>query len=322
MANLKVLRPGPLTTVQDLGRPGHLGDGVSLGGALDRQAARIANLLIRNPETAALLEITLGNAAFQFQDDRVLAWCGAKCQVEIDGAQVPPGHAIELRGGGDLTIGPAKLGCRVWLAISGGIEVVPILGSRSTDLRASFGGFEGRALRAGDELPLGKSSHSSPSGIRVSDWSAPAEWSQTASRQPCLRVVRGAEWDEFTPTSQSAFQKNPFTVNPQSDRMGVRLEGAGLARKEPNERLSEPVAAGTIQVPNDGGPIILLGDCQTIGGYPKIAHVITVDLPLAAQLCPNDLVSFREVSAAYATLLFRARERDLERFRVGLQLRA
>lgn len=322
MANLKILRPGPLTTVQDLGRLGHLGDGVSVGGALDPQAARIANLLARNAESTALLEITLGNAAFEFEDDRVLAWCGAKCQAEIGGEQVPPGHAIEVRGGEQLTIGPAKLGCRFWLAISGGIEVTTILGSRSTDLRGGFGGFGGRSLRAGDELPLGKSNHRSPSAIRVSSWSAPTEWSQTATINPCLRVVRGAEWDEFTADSQAAFLRGSFHVSHQSDRMGSRLEGAILSRHLPNERLSEPVAPGTIQVANDGGPIILLGDCQTIGGYPKIAHVITVDLPLAAQLRPGDSVYFREVSAAQAMFFFRMRELDFKRFRVGLQLQA
>jgi antagonist of KipI len=322
MASLRVLRPGPLTTVQDLGRSGHLKEGVSLGGALDRHGARIANLLAGNLETAALLEVTLGNAAFQFQDERVIAWCGGKFRAEIDGEQIPPGHAVAVAPGEELTIGAAERGCRLWLAISGGIDVSPILESRSTDQRAGFGGFEGRGLRVGDELALGKSSRSFSYGPRIASWSAPIEWSQTASSRPFLRILRGAEWEEFTDASQTAFLKDPFPVSQRSDRMGVRLEGAVLQRSQPNERLSEPVAPGTIQVPNDGGPILLLGDCQTIGGYPKIAHVITVDLALAAQLSPNDLVRFREVSLAQAMALFRARERDLQRFRVGLQFRS
>src|SRR5689334_17114772 len=152
MARLKVIQPGLLSTVQDLGRRGHLNQGLSLGGALDRQAARIVNLLTGNLESAALLEITLGNAAFEFRDDRIVAWCGAKCQVEVGGEHIPSGRGAKVLAGEALMMGPTKLGCRIWLAISGGIEVDPVLGSRSTDLRAGFGGFEGRALRAGDEL--------------------------------------------------------------------------------------------------------------------------------------------------------------------------
>ena len=322
MARLKILRGGALATVQDLGRPGYRGEGVSLGGALDSHGARIANLLVGNAETEALLEITLGAAIFHFQDDRVIAWCGGKFEIQIGNEQIPAGHAIAVRAGERLKIGSAERGCRLWLAISGGTEVPPILESRSTDLRAGFGGFEGRALRDGDELSLGSSGHDVFSNIRVSDWSAPTEWSQTAPRFPCLRITRGAEWEEFTAATRTAFLENAFTVSQQCDRMGARLEGPALVRNQPDERLSEPVSPGTIQVPHDGAPIILLGDCQTIGGYPKIAHVITVDLPVAAQLRPNDMLRFKEISLAEAAALFRARERDLERFRIGLQLRA
>jgi antagonist of KipI len=320
MASLKVLRAGPLTTIQDLGRPGHRKDGVSLGGALDRQAARVANLLAGNDENAAVIEVPLGNATFQFQDERVIAWCGGEFTVQLGSDQVPSGHAIRVEAGDELTIGSAIRGCRLWLAISGGIDVPLILGSRSTDLRAVFGGLEGRALRAGDELALGNSVLR-PTNARVSSWSAPKEWSRTSSAHPTLRLVRGGEWAEFTEDSQKAFFGEAFTVTPQSDRMGARLQGVVLERLQPNDRLSEPVAPGTVQVPDNGGPIILLGDCQTIGGYPKIAHVITVDLPLAAQLRPDDSVRFREVTLAEAVALCRARELDLERFRIGLQLR-
>jgi antagonist of KipI len=320
MGNLKVLRAGPLTTIQDLGRTGHRRDGVSLGGALDLHAARVANLLAGNSENAALIEAPLGNASFQFQDERVIAWCGGEFKVQLGSEHVPDGHAIRVESGEELTIGSANRGCRLWLAISGGIDVPLILGSRSTDLRAGFGGLEGRGLHTGDELALGKAISLS-TNARVSSWSAPREWSRTSMAHPILRFVRGAEWEEFTDANRTAFLDNAFTVSPQCDRMGARLEGVVLERNQPNERLSEPVAPGTIQVPNDGAPIILLGDCQTIGGYPKIAHVITVDLPFAAQLCPNDSVRFREVSLAEAAALFRARQRDLERFRVGLQLR-
>jgi antagonist of KipI len=285
------------------------------------QAARVANLLVGNPENAAVIEVSLGKASFQFEDERIITWCGGEFKLQIGSEVVPNGHAVRLEDGEELNIASADRGCRLWLAISGGIDVPPVLESRSTDLRAGFGGLDGRALRAGDELALGNSV-STLAGARISSWSAPKEWSQTSSRHPILRVVRGAEWEEFTANSQDAFFDHAFNVSLQCDRMGARLEGVTLERNQPNERLSEPVAPGTIQVPNDGAPIILLGDCQTIGGYPKIAHVITVDLPLAAQLRPNDSVRFREVSLAEAGALFRDRELDLERFRTGLQLRS
>ncbi len=196
-----------------------------------------------------------------------------------------------------------------------------ILGNRATDLRAHFGGFHGRALHDGDELMLGRSDRRLDFSGRVADWSAPNEWSHTARAHPLLRVIPGAEWEDFTPAAQTAFLREPFIVSTQADRMGARLQGPQLSRTTEREMLSEAVAPGTIQVANDGQPIVLLGDCQTIGGYPKIAHVITVDLPLAAQLRPNDEVRFEMIDGAAAGKLFRAREDDLARFQLGLQFR-
>ena len=157
--------------------------------------------------------------------------------------------------------------------------------------------------------------------MRVADWSAPVEWAQTATGGAVLRVVEGSEWDEFVPEAQAAFWGEPFKVTAKADRMGARLEGAELKRTNQWELPSEAVAPGAVQVAHDGQPIVLLGDCQTVGGYPKIAHVITVDLPKAAQLRPNDTVRFEEVTLAEAGTLFTERENDLRRFRVGLALR-
>ena len=150
--------------------------------------------------------------------------------------------------------------------------------------------------------------------------SAAAPWAATAHRDGFLRIVRGAHWDRFTPEAQRSLVTNAFAVTPDSDRMGARLDGPELERIDATDLLSEAVAPGTLQVPPNGKPILLLGDCQTIGGYPKIAHVITVDLPMAAQLWPGDAVRFREVSLAEAQDLLREREEDFARFRVGLSL--
>jgi biotin-dependent carboxylase-like uncharacterized protein len=319
MACLTIVRAGPMTTVQDLGRPGHRREGVSLGGALDRHAARIANLLVGNPETAGLLEITLGPAGLRFHDPRRVAWCGGDFPVRIEGVEIPPGHAACVNAEEELAVGPPRTGARAWLAVAGGIDVPLLLGSRSTDSRAGFGGLDGRALRDGDELPLGDAAPIAQRD-RVAPWGAPADWMQTAARRPLLRAVRGSEWSDFGAAARKALLGESFVVSSKSDRMGARLAGVELLRNQEVERLSEAVVPGTVQVPNDGQPIILLGDCQTVGGYPKIAHVITVDLPRAAQLRPNDNVRFREVTLAEAHALLVKRERDLGRFRIGIRL--
>jgi antagonist of KipI len=278
-------------------------------------------LLVSNPAGAGLLEVTLGALQLRFADARKVAWCGGEFGVEIAGTKISAGRSAVVRPGEELKIGPSQAGCRMWLAISGGIEVPAILGSRSTDLRCGFGGYKGRALRDGDELSLGKAIALLPDTTRVAPWGAPPEWARTALRIPILRVVRGAEWERFERKARNAFLETAFKVSLQADRMGIRLAGAELARKNNREMLSEAVAPGTVQVANDGQPILLLGDCQTIGGYPKIAHVITVDLPRAAQLQPGDIVHFEEVAPAEATSLFSQRENDLQLFRVGLALR-
>jgi len=320
MENVTVLRAPSLTTVQDLGRADQRRQGVSVGGALDLFAARVANLLVGNAEEAALLEITFGGLRLRFNDSRSVAWCGGTFQARIAEAKFPAGCRGIVRRGEELEFDPVEAGGRAWIAIAGGIDVPSVLGSRSTDLRSGFGGFEGRALRDGDVIPLGKTAQAD-ADMRLANWSAPVEWAQSGLRSAVLRIVEGSEWDEFVPEAQTAFLKEPFTVTAKADRMGARLEGAQLRRTNQWELASEAVAPGAVQVAHDGQPIVLLGDCQTIGGYPKIAHVISVDLPRAAQLRPNDTVRFQKLSFAEAGTLFAERERDLQRFRVGLSLR-
>ena len=321
-----VTSPGFLTTVQDEGRVGFRNVGVSTGGALDAHALRVANLLVGNEHSAAGLEITLGGFRARFEDARTVAWCGGAFDVRIGDITLPPGRVGIVNAGEEIEMRHAEIGCRAWLAISGGVVVPQVLGSRATDLRAQFGGLGGRPLQRGDLLQLGSLSTaaqkliSGSSEARVSAWFAPIEWTQPASPHPVLRLVPGSESESFEAEGPGRLWRDSFTVTPQSDRMGVRLQGARFVY-DGDELRSEAVAAGTIQVPPSGDPIILLPDCQTIGGYPKLAHVITVDLPIAAQLRPGDEVRFREVSLAYAHRLLIQRARDLELFRAGLALR-
>ena len=325
---LTVRHAGFITLVQDLGRIGFRRFGVSVGGALDLHALRVANLLVENDENAAGLEITLGGFRGVFEDRRLLAWCGGGFDVRLGSFTLPAGHVGVIEPGEELVVNPPRIGCRAWLAISGGINVPMILDSRSTDLRAEFGGLDGRVLRPGDVIPLGTPSNGANDifsllrNDRISPWTAPANWTSTARGSPVLRFVTGGDWRCFDVSAHKLLAVQTFSVSADSNRMGVRLEGALLWRKDDRELISQAVTPGTLQVPPSGKPILLLGDCQTIGGYPKLAHVITVDLAIAAQLRPGDQVRFREVSLPEAHRLLFQRERDLGLFRVGLEARA
>ena len=321
--SLIVERAGFFSSVQDLGRAGFRQFGVSMGGALDSFALRVANLLVGNEDGAAGLEITFGGLQLRFDDERIVAWCGGEFDVQIGSRPLPAGHVARLQAGDELKFGRPQIGCRCWLAVSGGIDVALVLGSRSTDLRGNFGGLDGRAVRDGDILPLGRRPGSSPPATeRISSWTAPHDWVSPAKRDPILRFVRGCDWNRFNASTLQRFTSETFSVSPDSDRMGVRLDGPELKPEDDVSLISEAVAPGTIQVPPSGKPILLLGDCQTIGGYPKIAQVITFDLGIAAQLRAGDHVRFSEVSMADAHRLVVERERELDRFRIGLSLHA
>jgi antagonist of KipI len=320
------IRSGFVTTVQDLGRVGFREFGVSLGGALDPHALRVANLLAGNEESAAGLEITFGGLRLRFSDERVVVWCGGEFKARIGSTPIDAGHPALVRSDEELSIEPPALGCRAWLAISGGIDVPLVLGSRATDLRAGFGGVNGRVLRDGDKLPLSENPPRAETLIaklhheRVGPWKPPHDWSSPARRAPSLRYIRGSDSDRFVEAARQLFTTGNFFVSPDSDRMGIRLEGPELERKEKVDLLSEAVGPGTVQVPPNGKPILLLNDCQTIGGYPKIAHVITVDLPAATQLCSGNQVRFVEIPIGQAHALLLERARNLEQFRRGLEL--
>ena len=315
-----VVRAGFLTSVQDLGRTGFRQFGVTTGGALDSFALRVANLLVGNDEAAAGLEITFGGLQLHFQEERIVAWCGGEFDVRVGQTALPAGHAALVHAGDELKFGRPEIGCRAWLAISGGINAPSVLGSRSTDLRANFGGFDGRALRDGDILPLLQKPRSTPTATGISSWSAPHDWVSPAKRKPILHFLCGVDWARFNDVMIQRFMTESFAVSADSDRMGVRLDDPELKREDDVDLISEAVAPGTIQVPPSGKPILLLGDCQTIGGYPKIAHVIRVDLGIASQLRAGDRVRFSEISLADAHHLLLERERELERFRIGLSL--
>ena len=315
---IEVISAGFQTTVQDCGRIGLRKFGVIPGGALDLISLRLANLMVGNLECAAGLECASGRLRLRLHDERILAWSGGEFEVRIGDKLVPILHCARVSSDAEIEVLPQR-GGRAWLAISGGINVPEILGSRATDLRAHFGGWKGRALRDGDELPLGVESElcvrvRNEIVDHVSDWSAP----RFVGPGKYLRIVRGKNWEDVIGAKLLA---QTFRVAMNSDRMGLRLEGEEMAPGSRRELVSEAVTPGTIQLPPSGAPVLLLQGCQTIGGYPKMAHVITVDLGYAAQLQPLDEVRFELIELEEARQLLRAREREVALFRAGLEAR-
>jgi KipI family sensor histidine kinase inhibitor len=302
-ANLSVLKAGMFTTVQDLGRTGYRASGVPVSGAADAIGARVANLLVGNPEDAAGLEFTLIGPELRFESAALVALGGA----EFPG--LPTWQPVRIAAGTVLRLGAAARGCRGFLAVAGGVEVPVVLGSRSTYARGGFGGLCGRALRDGDLLGVAEY------GRRIrGHWHIDERILPPYSPEPVVRIVPGAEAGEFEP----ALCSERYRVTSHSDRMGLRLSGPPLVRKIASASTSSTVAPGTIQVPPDGQPIALLADAQTIGGYPQAAHVIAVDLPLIAQLRPGDAVRFQSVTLAVAHRLALAREHALAVLRAGI----
>jgi antagonist of KipI len=297
-----VVRPGLFTTVQDLGRAGFGAFGVPPSGAMDAFSLRAANRLAGNDEGAAAFEITLLGPTLKFEDDAVVALCGSRFEVERGGAAASFWEAFRVARGETLTLGRSLEGARAYLAIRGGLDVPLVLGSRSTLASAGWGGFEGRALRAGDRLSAGAADPSAPlRRLRPDAWPA-------YTSRPILRAVAGPDEALFTPEALSLFFEAEFAILPQSDRAGIRMSGRPIARQSPGEVLPEGAAPGSVQVPPDGQPILLGADRPATGGYPKIATVISADLSLAGQAKPGDRIRFSRASAGEGRGAWQGRE--------------
>ncbi len=302
MVALTVARGGMVTTVQDLGRWGHQHIGVPVAGPMDWYSHRLANRLVGNPDEVAALEITLFGPELTTDGDVTCAVAGAAFEVMTDDAPAPSHAAFTLRRGQRLRFGARKGGARATLAVRGGIDLPPVLNSRSTSLISRMGPLGGRALAAGDVLPVG----------------APVPAGRPAGRPlpllaggARLRVMTGPHEARFTADALHALQSTRFIVTPESNRMGYRLDGAVLARADEAEMLSDATPIGSLQVPPSGLPILLMADRQTTGGYPKIATVITADLPLAGQLAPGDWIEFVPCARDAALEALRRREAAL-----------
>jgi biotin-dependent carboxylase-like uncharacterized protein len=303
---LVVRAASPLATVQDLGRIGWQRFGVSVGGAMDAASLIAANVLAGNPPGTAAVEFTLDGGEWELAGATGcrVAVAGGAFAVAVDGRPVAPWRSLTLHEGSRLRIGPAPDALRGYLAVAGGFAVAPQLGSAATHVRTGIGGLDGRALRAGDALPLAASGGAA---------SAPAGPDRTLGPAAALplrtlpvRVVLGPQDDYFTDEAVATFLGGDYAVSREADRMGYRLDGPRLAHRDGYNIVSDGIAAGSIQVPGSGQPIVLLADRQTTGGYPKIATVITPDLATVAQSRPGDRLRFAAVPLAEAHAIHRA----------------
>ncbi|MCL6668514.1 MULTISPECIES: biotin-dependent carboxyltransferase family protein [Streptomyces] len=278
---LVVVRAGALTTVQDQGRPGHAHLGVPRSGALDGPTAALVNRLVGNPPGAAVLETTVNGCSLRPRSAVTVAVGGAPCPVTVEGRPVPWGAPVRVPAGALLDIGTVVSGVRGYVAVSGGVAVDPVLGSRSTDLLSGLGP---APLTDGTVLPLG-TPQAPPARVDAAPQPAPPA-------ELVLRVTLGPRDDWFTPAALHAFTSRTYRVSPASNRIGLRTEGPTLERARPGELPSEGMVLGAVQVPPDGRPVVFLADHPTTGGYPVIAVVRPPDLPAAAQAAPGTPVRF------------------------------
>lgn len=299
---LEILSPGPFTTVQDLGRPGWGSIGVPPGGAADSAALRLANRLVGNSEGAAGLEMTLSGSQISFAADAWVALTGSRFVAAVGDDPVPHAAAFVVRAGQTLSIGRTLEGARAVLAVRGGLDVPPVLGSRSTFVAGGFGGIDGRPLRRGDRLSVGANEPGArPRAVR--ERVLPSYAAETV-----FRVILGPQFDAFSEAARKTLLSGTYRVSTLADRTGLRLEGPRIAHRGAADLLPEGIAPGGIQVPASGQPIVLGCDHPTTGGYAKIATVIAADLWRIGQAKPGDRLRFGAVEVSEAQALYRRQE--------------
>ncbi|MBP0980967.1 MAG: biotin-dependent carboxyltransferase family protein [Oscillospiraceae bacterium] len=304
--SITVLNPGVLTTVQDMGRVGYQQFGVPVSGVIDPRSAAIANILVGNEQGEAVLECTMLGPHLQFNVDNCIAITGGDLGATLDGAPISTYRAIKVAAGQVLRFTMPKVGCRAFIAFAGGLDIAPVMGSRSTYMKAKIGGFEGRKLAKEDVIgfraPVAELKNM---GLRTM---APEFY---ARDEYTVHVVMGPQDDAFTEAGINTFISSVYTVTQEFDRMGCRLEGEVVEHKNGGDIISDGISFGAIQVPSSGKPIIMLSDRQTTGGYTKIANVISVDFRILAQLKAGDKIRFEKVNVQYAQSALMAQRASL-----------
>lgn len=304
MGSIKILNPGLLSSIQDSGRFGYQQYGMPVAGAMDLDSLQFANWCVGNDLKEACIEATLLGPIIEFQIDTYIAICGADIPILINNFEVEQNCNLKVKEGDVLSFGPIQSGCRIYIAFAGGLSVPELMQSKSTYLRGKFGGFEGRALAVGDGIRVDKVNFLPIKSI-------PQDLVAEYKSETQIRVTTGADITRFTQEGIMDFLCSEYTISPQSDRMGYRLAGKKITHVGGADIISSGIGTGTIQVPGHGEPIIMMSDHQTVGGYTKIANVISVDLPLLGQMKPGDKIRFKEVSLDLAQNLLIERRNKL-----------
>ena len=311
--SIKVINGGLMTTVQDQGRYGMQAGGMQVSGCMDNLAARIANELVGNAANCAVLETTYLGPELEFTEKALVAVAGGEPDVQLAGKAVPAYKAIIVQPGQHLKVNAQKKGMRAYIAVAGGLDVPEVLGSRSTNLKLKIGGVAGRKIQPGDEIPVG----------RPGEYAVGALAGKKALRQDAvgfgggqpeileIRAVAGPQEDYFSPEEYERLQQEIYTVSNESDRMGYRLEGRPVENTRQQDLITDGIVFGSVQIPPNGQPIIMLADHQTTGGYPKIATVATVDLPKLAQAMPGSKLQFKLITVQEAQRLLREQHKKL-----------
>ena len=300
---LTIARISGFATVQDGGRPGYRADGVPLGGAMDPVSLARANALVGNPATSAAIEWALAGGTVRFSEEAVVAVAGAEVELTRNGAVLPTNVAVRFAPGDELAIGRLVRGSYAYVAVRGGIDVPGVLGSRSTYLAAALGGLGGRRLRAGDVVPIGTAGPNERMPAPASPDAAGAGGARS------IRAIEGPNASAFAAEFVTRFWASEFTLSPSSSRTGYRLDREAQADPDPPDRtgISEPACVGAIQVPDGASAIVLMPDGPTVGGYPKIGVVVSVDIPALAQRMPGDTIRFELITLREAQRLLRER---------------
>ncbi len=330
--SLKVLRAGLLSTLQDLGRYGFQKYGVNVAGAMDAAALRLANILVGNDEREAALEMALTGPTLEFTADTLIPITGGDFEPVSDGVRVILHCPVAVKAGAVLKFGACRRGCRAYLAVAGGYNVPVIMNSKSTYLRGAMGGHQGRKLQKGDVLDCGEpgdySAHMLKSllqqgakSFRRACWFLEPDYLRPAQLARPVRITRGLQSNAFKEEALHDLVTKPFKITTSADRLGYRLQGPKLELKQPLEMISEIAVCGTVQVPPDGNPIILMADHQSVAGYPKIAQAIAADLPKLAQLRPGTSVQFELITVEEAERLYLEQEKYIENIRIAVKSR-
>lgn len=300
--SITIIKPGISTSIQDQGRWGFQGSGIPIGGAMDKVAAAVANIICGNDDNEAVIEMSLHGTSLLFNEPAHCALVGGGCKAFIGARELPFNRLLWIPAFSTIKTTASAQGCRSYLAVSGGFKVNKILGSASTYTPSGIGGTQGRNLVSGDMLAFkcAQDLHAATAikmladGIGISHWYT-ADLIETTDSVVTVHAIRGPEFDRFNSASQENIFRSEFTISPQSNRMGYRLQGGKFTLEQKTEMVSTAVTAGIVQVTHEGDPIILMADAQTTGGYPRIGRVCSADIPLLAQLKPGAKIKFTEI---------------------------